>query len=283
MTTAITEKPHPYLIPVGQPDNARLKSLGDIFDPVSIEWIRTLKPQLENVSILDAGCGNGEFLKKIADLYPSAFCVGFDISGEQIEMANQEKNHAIEWKVCDVYHTEELKETHPKLFDIVHSRFVLTHLQDPEKAVDALLKMVKPGGVLILEDRSEKARLIGKPEASKAIDALWTMSRLQAQMQQSTWDTAERIEKHLATKKGTYKKNIRDVVASGPDQKSTYRVSIAHGIQKITAMGKPELFQKFGYQDPQQWLQDIDALISDDKQTVVWENFKQIAFEVPKD
>ncbi len=37
-------------------------------------------------------------------------------------------------------------------FDLVHARFVLEHLADPEAAVSRLARALRPGGVLVLED-----------------------------------------------------------------------------------------------------------------------------------
>ena len=114
----------------------------------------------KNPKILDVGCGNGELTTLFAKVISGSTVIGIDISPAQIEVskakAAEQGLSNVSWKLCDVHHLEDLKTTHSELFDIVHSRFVLSHLPNPVGAVGPMLSMVKPRGLLIIEEMGAK-------------------------------------------------------------------------------------------------------------------------------
>jgi len=60
----------------------------------------------------------------------------------------------------------------PASFDVAHARFVFIHLSDWRTALAATLRLLKPGGVLVLEepDFSASQALAGAPAARQSFD-----------------------------------------------------------------------------------------------------------------
>lgn len=274
-------KPEKYMIPVGESDRKRLDALGAIFNPTSMTWI-TSNNIPKDAKFLDVGCGNGGLTNLFAKTYPGAECVGVDISKEQIDVAKnaaqQEKLTNLTWHVSDVYCLEDLKEKHPGLFDIVHCRFILSHLTDPPKAVDQMLSMVRPGGLLIVEEIGSRLKFEWKQAPVKAMEAWQKMVDLQHKLQQSHKDTSERVIAHLSKtdKVSSFKSRLFDIPIESQLQKSMFRIGAEHGLKKIQEMGKPELIQTFGYEDGETWLNEMRQFESDDSASVMTKNYECI-------
>lgn len=274
-----TEKPVSYMIPVGEADRSRLDALGAIHNSTSLDLI-TSHCTSKTPKILDVGCGNGSLTCLFAKTLSNSIVVGVDISPEQINVSTkkgqEESLTNISWDVCDVYHLEDLKEKHSELFDIIHSRFVLTHLNDLPKAVDQMLSMLKPGGFLILEEVGAKKQFKGTPV--KAIQAWKKMVDLQHKLQNSHHDTAERVLMHLSNsdKVSSYTSKLFDIKIEGQLKKSMFRMGAELGIKKMVEMGKPELIKAFGYDDSKTWLEDMKAFETDDTIILEIENNENI-------
>ena len=91
-----------------------------------------------NIKVLEAGCGRRSFV----DFGELAYIVGIDID----EAAVAENARLDEALVGDL-------ETYPLpagTFDLVFCRFVLEHLQDPDRALANMRRALKPGGWLAL-------------------------------------------------------------------------------------------------------------------------------------
>ncbi|MFA6306932.1 MAG: class I SAM-dependent methyltransferase [Patescibacteria group bacterium] len=101
-------------------------------------------------SFLDAGCGNGIYLKYMGDKYPEARLHGFDFSQTIVDIA---KNNAP---------TAEIKsgnlEAAPyadEKFDIILCTQVIEHLLDDKKGLTELYRLLKPNGYLIISTDNE--------------------------------------------------------------------------------------------------------------------------------
>lgn len=280
MTTPITaDKPIGYMIPVGEADKQRLDALGAIHNPRSVELI-TSRCQTQKPRILDVGCGNGSLTCLFAKTIRDSFVVGVDISPEQIAISKQKSAEEglsnMSWDVCDVYKLEDLKQKYPDLFDIVHTRFVLTHVTDLPKAVDQLLTMVKPGGLLILEEVGAKKQF--KETPVKAMQAWKAMVDMQYKLQKSHPDTVERVIEHIQQSDSveSYTTELFDMTIEGQLKKSMFRMGAEHGIKKFAEIKKPELIKTLGYEDGEAWLKDMRDFENDDTKTFVVEGNESI-------
>lgn len=94
----------------------------------------------QGMTLLEAGCGRGEFLSNFAALGLKAS--GVDLSPEAAKAAPH-----LDIRVCDV---ENAPLPHPdNTFDIVYSKSFIEHLHAPEKYFKEALRVLKPGGMLI--------------------------------------------------------------------------------------------------------------------------------------
>jgi SAM-dependent methyltransferase len=72
--------------------------------------------------------------------------------------------------------TDDLPEDE---FDLIHGRFLIEHLPDPDQVVKKLVAALKPGGWIVLEDAdfgpftSDPPRIIVYPEASETVVKVW--------------------------------------------------------------------------------------------------------------
>lgn len=88
---------------------------------------------LSGLSILDLGCGEGIYTRRIAQLQPARI-MGADISAEMVGLARQEEARnslGIEYRVTDARQMESLGE-----FDMVTSFFMLNHAQTREELLN---------------------------------------------------------------------------------------------------------------------------------------------------
>jgi 2-polyprenyl-3-methyl-5-hydroxy-6-metoxy-1,4-benzoquinol methylase len=261
------EQPISYMIPVGESDRERLDALGAIFNPTSIGWVRSKCTQDSNKKFLDVGCGNGGLTCLFAQTFKNSEFLGVDISSKQIdvctERAKKEGLNNISWEVCDVYHMEDLKTRYPQLFDIVHSRFVLSHLEKLKEPVDQLLSMLKPGGLLLIEESGNKREI---KKSCKAIQAWEKMVHLQHTLQKSHQNTIQKISEYLTLSPQVSFFTLQefDVQITGQTQKKMFRIGAEYAIKKINEMGMPELIKQFGYENSQNWLEDLKNFETDD-------------------
>jgi SAM-dependent methyltransferase len=95
--------------------------------------------------ILDAGCGAGRFLE-IA-LRSSARIIGVDISNAVDAAAESLGQHThLHLIQADLFHLP----IRPASMDAVYSIGVIQHTPDPERAIDSLVAILRPGGRLAL-------------------------------------------------------------------------------------------------------------------------------------
>ena len=104
-----------------------------------------------NFSFCDAGCGNGIYLKYMANKYPETKLYGFDFSQTIVQIA---KNNAAaaEIKTGNLEAAPYKNET----FDIILCTQVIEHLLDDKKGLAELCRMLKPGGYLVISTDNKK-------------------------------------------------------------------------------------------------------------------------------
>lgn len=113
-------------------------------------WLDLLRLELDAV-VLDAGSGMGEVTRMLAErVGPSGRAVGVDLSAELVERARERAGDVghLEYRVGDLTALPFDDDT----FDAAYSERVFIHLADPDAALRELLRVLRPGGRLVVVD-----------------------------------------------------------------------------------------------------------------------------------
>ena len=100
----------------------------------AIELVKQIHPK----SILEIGCGAGEFLQKIS--FGVEYSLGIDINESALELARQKGLEVCTQSVHDL----------EKSFDMIVLFEVLEHLESPGEILRAIERKLNPGGVLVI-------------------------------------------------------------------------------------------------------------------------------------
>src|SRR5215204_7145650 len=139
-----------YVLRGGRAGAERLRLLN------RVKW-PTTEPLLEaaglraGMSCLDVGCGGGDVTLKMAALVGTeGHVVGVDRDQSVLQLARQESEEQGLPVTFRRLEAEELAEE--SAYDLVFARYLLSHLPRPQRAVTAMVRAVRPGGRLVLED-----------------------------------------------------------------------------------------------------------------------------------
>jgi len=140
-----------YVIRGGTEGRERLRILGRVMHASSMALLDRLGPR-DGLACLDVGCGGGDATLELARrVAPHGKVVGVDIDETKLEIARHEAQQQGVANV--VFQLSDIREASGESeFDIVYSRFLLTHLSDPAGIVRAFYEHLRPGGVLAVED-----------------------------------------------------------------------------------------------------------------------------------
>jgi SAM-dependent methyltransferase len=140
-----------YVIQGGIKGRERLRILSRVMQPATLSLFERvgLKP---GASCLDVGCGGGDVTCDLARLVgPTGQVLGIDIDDTKLTIARSEAElhqlNNVMFELSDIAGWDREEK-----FDVVYSRFLLTHLKDPAGVVVKLFQVLKPGGVLLVED-----------------------------------------------------------------------------------------------------------------------------------
>lgn len=119
-----------------------------LYKPREVFWKRELDRlgMKKNQRVLDVGCGQGLFLARMSGAY-GVKGVGIDVSRESIKHANEKyADRNISFNAANSTKIPFNKET----FNYVVSFDVLEHITDQDKAVAEMMRVLKPGGKLLI-------------------------------------------------------------------------------------------------------------------------------------
>ncbi len=140
-----------YIIRGGIEGRERLRILSRVMQPSTHNALRRagVRP---GMTCLEVGSGGGDVAFDLAKMVgPSGQVVGIDIDETKLNLARREAEAQglvnVEFRFADITQHDPDPE-----FDLVHTRFVLTHLPDPLAAVRRMRRALKPGGILVVED-----------------------------------------------------------------------------------------------------------------------------------
>jgi 2-polyprenyl-3-methyl-5-hydroxy-6-metoxy-1,4-benzoquinol methylase len=106
------------------------------------------------IRVLDAGCGEGRILLRLAELYPRSRFVGMDLSEEAVELAGaQAKEKGLSNVEFEARDLTDFDETAPResfdwitTFDAVHDQ------ARPLRVLKGIHRALKPDGIYLMQD-----------------------------------------------------------------------------------------------------------------------------------
>lgn len=139
-----------YIIQGGNIGRERLRVLSRAMLPTTLALFNDLEVGAGMVC-LDLGCGGGDVTIELARLAaPEGRATGIDIDAKVVAIASAEcadLGLPLTFVTGDLEADELLYEA-----DVVYARFILSHLRDPAAVLAKVRRVVRPGGVVIVED-----------------------------------------------------------------------------------------------------------------------------------
>ncbi len=138
-----------YVIRGGIEGRERLRLISRVLRPTTLDLLRRAGVGA-GMSCLEIGCGGGDVARDIAELVGAKGRVlATDIDEVQLEIARSE---SAAFANLSFQRSDITQEIPGGAFDLVHARFVLTHISDPASVLRRMKSVLKPGGLLVLED-----------------------------------------------------------------------------------------------------------------------------------
>lgn len=141
-----------YTLGVGEKAKQRLNILNGIYNEASKDFLHQAG-LTKGMSVLEVGCGNGIMTCwQAREVGSHGHVCAVDISPKQLQvtkrLAEQEGLRNISFHQLDAHHLATLGQN----FSFVSTRFVLAHLNEPEKVFEAMLSVLSPDGILACEE-----------------------------------------------------------------------------------------------------------------------------------
>lgn len=163
-----------YVLATGSAAVHRLWLLHSIYSPAG-KRILLQAGLRQGMKIADFGCGVGATTRMFSEITgASGHVTGIDVHAAQLEEARQacatnglENASFVHADACDTKLPAES-------FDLVYCRFLLLHLTNPNDCVREMYRVLKPGGVLVLEDGDLATAESVPPSAMNAFAELFT-------------------------------------------------------------------------------------------------------------
>jgi SAM-dependent methyltransferase len=128
-------------------------------------------------SMLDLGCGEGQFTRRVARRYPGATVVGMDVDRAAVEAASRDAAANVRFLVHDAREPLPPVLDRGAAFDIAVMWMVLLYLPDKKGALANVAGALAPGGVLLLCNQPSQAVRFSHPVATELIAASLEMGR----------------------------------------------------------------------------------------------------------
>jgi len=146
-----SDAPDRYAIRGGMEGKKRLDLLARVLVPTTTELLNRVGV-IRGMKCLDVGCGGGHVTILMARIVgPEGRVIGTDTDAEILGLAREDAEAA---KVTNV----TFQQVHAcarlwhEEFDVTYARFLLSHLNEPEKCLTAMADACAPGGTIVIED-----------------------------------------------------------------------------------------------------------------------------------
>jgi SAM-dependent methyltransferase len=162
-----------YIHGVSPDEQRRLTALNDLINTRCLAEL-ALKP---GETVLDIGAGLGQLTRRMAHA-TGRRVIGIESSAAQRAEAVRQAEAAgeaerVEFRGGDA-RALALPEAEWGTYDVVHTRFVLEHVGDPDAVVRGMLRAARPGGrVVLADDDHDVLRLWPEPAGLAAVWAAY--------------------------------------------------------------------------------------------------------------
>lgn len=146
-----TDAPHRYAIRGGKEGKKRLDVLARVLLPTTTRLLDHVG-LIRGMKCLDAGCGGGHVAILIAGIVrPEGLVLGTDTDPEILALAREDADAA---KITNVkfQQVDACACSWHEEFNVAYARFLLSHLNEPEKCLAAMMEACLPGGTIVIED-----------------------------------------------------------------------------------------------------------------------------------
>ena len=144
------EQPDGYVLRGGQAGAARLRLINRVKWPTT-ERLLDRAGLRAGMRVLDLGCGGGAVTLRLATLVGAeGEAVGLDLDPAILRLAQREAQDLNLPVTFRHLGAEELEEA--AAYDFAYARYLLSHLRHPERALEAMVRALRPGGRLAVED-----------------------------------------------------------------------------------------------------------------------------------
>jgi SAM-dependent methyltransferase len=126
----------------------RLGLLADLFAPRTRDLLGRVLPGASVRHAVDLGCGPGHTTRLLHELTDAARTTGVERSGDFLDLARSVAVQGVSYVEADV--TVAPLPVDPA--DVVHARFLLTHLAGPVEALRTWAGALAPGGRLVVHE-----------------------------------------------------------------------------------------------------------------------------------
>ena len=144
------ERPEGYLLRGGRSGAARLHLINRLKWPTTERLLRAAGLRA-GMRVLDLGCGGGDATLRMAALVGTeGEVVGIDLDPSILRLARREAENQGLPVTFRHLGAEELDEV--AAYDFAYARYLMSHLQQPGRAFEAMVRALRPGGRLAVED-----------------------------------------------------------------------------------------------------------------------------------
>jgi SAM-dependent methyltransferase len=152
LTTNTASSLGQYVLATGANAVGRLDVLHSIYSPMGRQ-VLTEAGLASGMHVADFGCGSGTMTRLLASLVgPLGTVTGVDMHRAQLEQAQEmcsrdglTNTRFVEADACSTGLPRNA-------FDVVYCRFLLLHLPDPAACLREMWNVLKPGGLIVVED-----------------------------------------------------------------------------------------------------------------------------------